>query len=103
LEVIQLKQQDLRALESGIKLQMYHIHQSFTGARSRVQANPVDEWFQTATQSRVYQRQQLNEREQKALAPFEALVREIDATIHALNHTKLDIDRWISENRAQRR
>ena len=99
LDHIRLTQQELRTIKSDLRLEMQHVRSDFTAQRATVQANAMGYVLRIASRQRALQREQLRQRELKQLAPFEKLVREADDIAHALNRTKLSIERWVTVNR----
>ena len=101
LNHIRLTQQELRTFKSDLRLTMQHIRSDFTAKRSLVRANPISYAVHLVSRDRAIQREQLRKKELRELAPYEALVREVDEVAHALNRTKLDIERWMTVNKGR--
>lgn len=93
LAEIRLREQALRTLKTDIKKHMQHIRQDYTVSRAKVRPVP---FFKYRTTIAANARRNLTQHEVKDLDPFDQLTRDVDAAIQALEHTKLDINRWIN-------
>lgn len=99
LDRIRLTLQELRTLKSDLRLDMQHIRSDFTAKRAGVRADLMAYWLKISTLQRVGKREDLRQKELKELVPYQQLVREADDLIHALNHTRLEIQRWLTANK----
>jgi hypothetical protein len=94
LAVLRLREHDLRLLQSDIKHRMQQIRQDYTTSRANVKNGP----FIYNSSQQANARQKLTQKEIKLLDPYEQDERAVEQLIQSLEHTKLDIYRWIADH-----
>jgi hypothetical protein len=94
LAVLRLREHDLRLLKSDIKHRMQQIRQEFTTSRAKVTNGP---FIYNASQQANAQ-QKLTQKEIKVLDRYEQDERAVEQLIQSVEHTQLDIYRWISDH-----
>jgi hypothetical protein len=94
LAVLRLREHDLRLLQSDIKQRMQQIRQDHTTSRASDKNGP----FIYNSSQRENEQQKLTQKEIKVLDAYEHDERAVEWLIQSLEHTKLDIYRWIADH-----
>lgn len=94
LAVLRLREHNLHLLKSDIKHCMQQIRQDYTASRAKVKNGP----FIYDSSQRENAQQKLAQKEIKVLEPYKQDERAVDQLIQSVEHTKLDIYRWIADN-----
>jgi phage shock protein A len=94
LAVLRLREHSLHLLKSDIRHRMQQIRQDYTTSRAEVK----NDLFIDNSSKRENAQQKLTRKEIKVLESYEQDERAVDQLIQSVEHTKLDIYRWIADH-----